>query len=132
MAEALADYTAGGDFHPALKTSYFVVQGYYSSRDRKCNPQFSARACADRRGGRGLTAWGARGIICMKGYRCDGGQPFASVDSLSILTVRGRAERSVRFYGEYVGRDDHTYQDPKQLLPGFSHSSSHLPSQGSG
>ena len=29
-AEALADCTAGGDFHPALKTSYPVVILYYS------------------------------------------------------------------------------------------------------
>ena len=38
--EALADSTAGGDFHPALKTSYFVVYVYYTAFCRKCNPYF--------------------------------------------------------------------------------------------
>ena len=120
-SKLLADCTAGGDFHPALKTSYFVVQGYYSSRDRKCNPQFSARACADRRGGRGLTGRGARGIIWMKGYRCDGGQPFSISIRLVMLTVRGRAERSARFWGEYVRQDDDTYHDSQESFPEVSH-----------
>lgn len=31
--------TAGGDFHPALKTSYFVVQSYYTVFLAKNNPQ---------------------------------------------------------------------------------------------
>ena len=30
--------TAGGDFHPALKTSYFVVHPYYSPSLQKINP----------------------------------------------------------------------------------------------
>ena len=37
--EAGADFTAGGDFHPALKTSYFVVQSYYTVFLPKNNPQ---------------------------------------------------------------------------------------------
>ena len=38
--KALADSTAGGDFHPALKTSYFVVQFHYTAFCKKCNPFF--------------------------------------------------------------------------------------------
>ena len=38
-SKSLADYTAGGDFHPALKTSYFVVRLYYILFREKCNHQ---------------------------------------------------------------------------------------------
>ena len=38
--KALADSTAGGDLHPALKTSYFVVHLYYTCFCKKCNPFF--------------------------------------------------------------------------------------------
>ena len=38
--EALADFTAGGDLHPALKTLYFVVHFYYIVFFKKCNPFF--------------------------------------------------------------------------------------------
>ena len=39
-SKALADSTAGGDLHPALKTSYFVVHLYYTRFCKKCNPFF--------------------------------------------------------------------------------------------
>ena len=39
LPQQLADYTAGGDFHPALKTSYFVVRLYYILFREKCNHQ---------------------------------------------------------------------------------------------
>ena len=38
-----------------------------------------------------------------------------------MLTVRGLAERSARFYGEYVGQTGQTYAEPQKLLSSVSH-----------
>ena len=38
-----------------------------------------------------------------------------------MLTVWVPAKRSARFYGEYVGQDDHAYQESQEETPELSH-----------
>ena len=40
----VADYTASGDFHPALKTFIQLSKPYYTQSGEKCNPYFYLQA----------------------------------------------------------------------------------------
>ena len=40
---------------------------------------------------------------------------------ISTLAVRGPAERLARFYGEYVGHEDQTYDESQDCHPNLPH-----------
>lgn len=67
-----------------------------------------------------LTTGGGDGILQTKGRRCDGGSPN-SIRYQFTLTAWIAAERSARFYGQYVGHKGQAHQKPQKLLSEVSH-----------